>query len=94
MCHGCITNLTLPAQQVWNLYQQRADAEDAIEERKYDFGFDRVNLSSLCGAEAGLHMAMLSDNPTSLFRQSSLGAHVQQALSICDIGSLPWVVTW
>jgi len=38
--HSLITNLTLPAQQVWNLYKQRADAENRIKELKYDFGFD------------------------------------------------------
>ena len=52
--HCFITNLTLPAQQVWNLYKQRADAENRIKELKYDFGFDSFNLNSFYGTEAAL----------------------------------------
>jgi hypothetical protein len=79
--HCFITNLTLPAQQVWNLYKQRADAENRIKELKYDFGFDSFNLNSFYGTEAALNMVMLAYNLMSLFRQSILGVHVQRQMS-------------
>ncbi|MGO9137385.1 MAG: transposase [Syntrophales bacterium] len=41
-----ITNMTSPAQQVWNLYRHRADAENRIRELKCDFGFDSFNIQS------------------------------------------------
>ncbi|KFO66995.1 hypothetical protein ER57_13820 [Smithella sp. SCADC] len=61
--------MTLPAQQVWNLYKQRADAENRIKELKYDFGFDSFNMKSFYGTEAALNMVMLAYNLMSLFRQ-------------------------
>jgi hypothetical protein len=33
-----ITSLDLPAEQIWKIYRQRADAENRIKELKYDFG--------------------------------------------------------
>ena len=33
-----VTNLTLPLDQVYNIYNTRADAENRIKELKYDFG--------------------------------------------------------
>jgi hypothetical protein len=79
--HCFITNLTLPAQQIWNLYKQRADAENRIKELKYDFGFDSFNIDSFYGTEAALNMVMLAYNLMSLFRQSILGNKVQHKLS-------------
>jgi len=40
-----ITNLKLPAAEVWRLYRGRGDAENRINELKYDFGFDSFNLN-------------------------------------------------
>jgi hypothetical protein len=79
--HCFITNLTLPAQQIWNLYKQRADAENRIKELKYDFGFDSFNIDNFYGTEAALNMVMLAYNLMSLFRQSILGNTVQHKLS-------------
>ena len=79
--HCFITNLTLPAEQIWNLYKQRADAENRIKELKYDFGFDSFNIDSFYGTEAALNMVMLAYNLMSLFRQSILGSKVQHKLS-------------
>jgi IS4 transposase len=75
--HCFITNLTLSAQQIWNLYKERADAENRIKELKDDFGFDSFNLHSFYGTEAVLNMVMLAYNLMSLFRQSIIGAKVQ-----------------
>ena len=79
--HCFITNLTLPAQQIWNLYKQRGDAENRIKELKYDFGFDSFNIDNFYGTEAALNMVMLAYNLMSLFRQSILGSKVQHKLS-------------
>jgi hypothetical protein len=79
--HCFVTNLTLPAHQIWNLYKQRADAENRIKELKYDFGFDSFNIDSFYGTEAALNIVMLAYNLMSLFRQSILGGKVQHKLS-------------
>jgi len=79
--HCLITNLTLPAQQVWNLYRQRAYAENRIKELKYDFGFDSFNMKSFYGTEAALNMVMLAYNLMSLFRQVILQEKTQAKLS-------------
>ena len=79
--HCFITNLTLPAIQIWNLYKDRAEAENRIKELKYDFGFDSFNLHSFYGTEAALNMVMLAYNLMSLFRQSIIGTKVQQKMS-------------
>jgi len=60
--HCFITNLSLPAQQVWNLYKQRADAENRIKELKYDFGFDSFNIANFYGMEAALNIVMPAYN--------------------------------
>jgi hypothetical protein len=79
--HCFMTNLTLPAQQVWNLYRHRADAENRIKELKYDFGFDSFNLASFYGTEAALNMVMMAYNLMSLFRQAIMGNPIQPKLS-------------
>lgn len=79
--HCFITNLPLPAQQVWNLYKHRADAENLIKELKYDFGFDSFNLASFYGTEAALNMVMMAYKFMSLFRQAIMGSTKQPKLS-------------
>ena len=74
-------NLSLPAAQIWNLYKDRADAENRIKELKHDFGFDSFNLHSFYGTEAALNMVMRAYNLMSLFRQSIKGSKVQQKMS-------------
>lgn len=84
--HCFITNLTLSAQQIWNLYKERADAENRIKELKDDFGFDSFNLHSFYGTEAVLNMVMLAYNLMSLFRQSIIGAKVQLSYRLFAMG--------
>ena len=79
--HCFITNLTLPAYEVWNLYKHRAEAENRIKELKYDFGFDSFNIKSFYGTEAALNMAMMAYNLMSLFRQAILGQKKQPHMS-------------
>jgi len=66
--HCFITNLTLPAIPLWNLYKDRAEAENRIKELKYDFGLNSFNLHSFYETEAALNLVMLAYNLMSLFR--------------------------
>lgn len=75
-----ITNLNLPAEQIWTLYRQRADAENRIKELKYDFGSDSFNQQSFYATEACLNLVMMAYNFISLFRQVVLGQKVHQQM--------------
>ena len=75
-----VTNLDLPAQQVWNLYKDRADAENRIKELKYDFGADNFCLKHFWATEAAFRFIMVSYNLLSLFRQVILRERRQSTL--------------
>jgi len=80
--YSCIiTNIDLPAEQVWHLYKQRADAENRIKELKYDFGFDSFNMKDFHATEASINFAMIAYNLMSLFRQAVIQQDVQNTLS-------------
>jgi hypothetical protein len=76
-----VTNLTLPAVEIWRLYRGRADAENRIKELKYDFGFDSFNMQSFFATEAALMFTMIAYNLMALFRQFILNSDVQHTLS-------------
>ncbi len=76
-----VTNLTLPAAEIWRLYRGRGDAENRIKELKYDFGFDSFNLNNFFATEAALTFAMISYNLMSLFRMFVLQEKTQKTLS-------------
>jgi hypothetical protein len=67
-----VTDLDLPAAELWRLYRGRADCENRIKELKYDFGGDCFNLKNFWATEAALLTVMLAYNLMSLFRQSVL----------------------
>lgn len=75
-----ITNLTLPAKQVYDLYRGRANAENRIKEIKNDFGTDSFNLKDFYATEAALNFTALAYNMVSLFRQVILGTKVHHTL--------------
>ncbi len=75
-----VTNLDLPAQMVWKLYRDRADAENRIKELKYDFGADSFCLSSFFATEAAFRFIMVAYNLLSLFRQIVLRERKQSTL--------------
>jgi hypothetical protein len=75
-----ITNMDLPVEQIWNLYRQRADAENRIKELKYDFGADSFNVKDFYATEAALNFVMIAYNLMSLFRQAVLQSNQQQTL--------------
>ena len=54
-----LTDLSLPAIEVWNLYRGRADCENRIKELKADFGLDSFVLRDFWATEAALGVSML-----------------------------------
>jgi hypothetical protein len=76
-----VTSLDLPMVQVWNLYRDRADAENRIRELKYDFGIDSFCLSKFFATEAAFRFIMVGYNLISLFRQVVLRQRNQSTLS-------------
>ena len=64
-----VTDLNLPALQIWRMYRGRADCENRIKELKYDFAAGSLNLRDFWATEAALHTVMLAFNLMSLFRQ-------------------------
>jgi len=76
-----VTNLNLPAAEIWRLYRGRGDAENRIKELKYDFGFDSFNLNDFFATEAALTFAMIAYNLMSLFRMFVLQEKTQKTLS-------------
>ena len=76
-----VTNLRLPAGEVWRLYRLRADSENRIKELKEDFGLESFNLKEFYATEAALTTAMLAYNIMALFRLVVLKSDVQHKLS-------------
>ena len=68
-----VTNVDLSPKMVYDLYRNRADAENRIKEVKYDFGAGRFNTHNFWATEATLNFVMLAYNLMSLFRQALLG---------------------
>ena len=64
-----VTDLNLPALQVWRLYQGRADCENRIKALRYDFRAGSLNLRDFWATEAALHTVMMAFNLMSLFKQ-------------------------
>ena len=75
-----ITNMNLPAEHIWSLYRQRADAENRIKELKYDFGSSSFNVNSFYATEAALNFVMIAYNFISLFRQVVLNTKVHEQM--------------
>ena len=76
-----LTDLTLPALEVWRLYRGRADCENRIKELKADFGLGSFVLRDFWATEAALGVAMLSYNLMSVFRHAVMRQKVQHTLS-------------
>jgi hypothetical protein len=76
-----VTNLDLPAEQVWNMYKDRGDSENRIEELKYDFAIDGFCMKKFWATEASFRMVMIAYNMMSLFRQMVLQEKTQATLN-------------
>lgn len=76
-----LTDLTLPAVEVWRLYRGRADCENRIKELKADFGLDSFVLRDFWATEAALGVVMLAYNLMSVFRQAVMRRKVHHTLA-------------
>ena len=76
-----VTNLDLPAQQIWEMYKQRGDAENRIKELKYDFGLETFCATNFWGTEAAFRSILMAYNLMALFRQLVLKHKSQATLS-------------
>ena len=76
-----VTSLKLAPAEIWRLYRGRGDAENRINELKYDFGFDSFNLKDFYATEAALTFAMIAYNLMALFRTFVLQEKTQKTLS-------------
>jgi hypothetical protein len=76
-----VSNLELPAEQVWLSYRDRADAENRIKELRYDFGFDSFCMYKFWATEVAFHTIMMGFNLMSLFRQILLQSMSHATLS-------------
>jgi hypothetical protein len=63
-----VTNLDLPPTTVWQLYNQRADAENRIKELKYEYGIEGFCLKDFEATEHAFRWIMVAHNLMSLFR--------------------------
>lgn len=75
-----VTNLSLPAKEIWMLYRNRADAENRIKELKEDFALENFCMHSFDATETALNWVMLAYNLLSLFRIAILKANIQPQL--------------
>jgi hypothetical protein len=76
-----MTNMKLPAAEIWRLYRQRADSENRIKELRQDFGLNSFSLDDFYATEAALTVAMTAYNLMAIFRMFILKSEVQHTLS-------------
>ena len=76
-----LTDMRLPAIEVWNLYRGRADCENRIKELKADFGLDSFVLRDFWATEAALGVSMLAYNLMSVFRHAVMRQSVHHTLA-------------
>ena len=72
-----VTNLTLPVDQIYNIYNTRADCENRIKELKYDFGADNFCLKDFWATEASFRFIMIAYNIMALFKHQVLNSNMQ-----------------
>lgn len=76
-----LTDLSIPALEVWRLYRGRADCENRIKELKADFGLGSFCLRDFWATEAALGVTMLAYNLMSVFRHAVMRQKVHHTLS-------------
>lgn len=75
-----VTNIDLPLDQIWNIYNTRADCENRIKELKEDFGLENFCLQDFWATEASFRFIMVAYNLMSLFRHFALNHHNRATL--------------
>jgi len=76
-----VTNLDLPLDEIWNMYNARADCENRIKELKADFGLNNFCMQDFWATEASFRFIMVAYNMMSLFRFSALQSGNRMTLS-------------
>ncbi len=76
-----VTNMTLPVNDLWNVYNGRADCENRIKELKNDFGLDCFCLQDFWATEASFRFIMLAYNLIALFQHVALNGHKRSTLN-------------
>ena len=69
-----ITNMTLPAKAIYDMYRGRADSENRIKEVKYDFSVDKYVSHDFWATEACNSFIILAYNFLSLFRHAIINS--------------------
>ena len=72
-----VTNLKLPVDQIYNIYNTRADCENRIKELKYDFGADNFCLKEFYATEASFRFIMIAYNIMALFKHQVINSTMQ-----------------
>lgn len=80
-----VTNLELPLDTVWNVYNTRADCENRIKELKQDFGLENFCLKDFWATEASFRFIMVAYNIMSLFRFFALQSHRKSTLKTLKV---------
>ena len=75
-----LTDLSIPAMELWRVYLGRADCENRRKEFKADFGLDSFCLRDFWATEAALGVTMLSYNLMSVFRHAVMRQKVHHTL--------------
>lgn len=72
-----VTSLNLPINQVYNIYNTRADCENRIKELKYDFGLENFALDKFYATEAAHRFMIAAYNIMALFKHQVLQTRMQ-----------------
>ena len=72
--------MDLSLDQIWDIYNTRADCENRIKELKKDFGLDSFCLQDFWATEASFRFIMVAYNLMSLFRHFALNHHNKATL--------------
>ncbi|MFM2386568.1 MAG: hypothetical protein RL660_1325 [Bacteroidota bacterium] len=75
-----VTNIDLPIEQIWNIYNSRADCENRIKELKADFGLDNFCLNDFWATEASFRLIMVAYNLIAMFKIAALQSHKTSTL--------------
>ncbi len=75
-----VTNLDLPLDHIWNMYNARADCESRIKELKEDFGLNHFCMQDFWATEASFRFIMLAYNLMSLFLHFALQSNNRATL--------------
>ncbi|SFF12530.1 IS1380 family transposase [Thermophagus xiamenensis] len=80
-----VTNMDLPLDAIWNVYNTRADCENRIKELKQDFGLENFCLKDFWATEASFRFIMVAYNIMSLFRHFALQSHNKATLATLKV---------